>query len=80
MEFNHPMTLDDYEEVYDAIIHLAGDIESDVPRPYEHKPTEETLKKYSYLREMIECLNDVPKSALDFTIKQGIKIPEIYDL
>ena len=70
------MTVNDYKRLYASIIELAADIEENA-YPLEDGATEETLKKYSYLREMIDCINDVPKSKLDFAIKQGIKIPEI---
>ena len=70
------MTVNDYKRLYASIIELAADIEENA-YPWEDGATEETLMKYGYLREMIECLNDVPKSKLDTTIKQGIKIPEI---
>lgn len=73
------MTVNDYKRLYASIIELAADIEENT-YPWEDGATEETLKKYGYLREMIECINDVPKSSFDFAIKQGIKIPNIYDL
>ena len=70
------MTVNDYKHLYASIIELAADIEEN-SYPWESGATEETLIKYGYLREMIASLNDVPKSKLDFTIKQGISIPEI---
>lgn len=70
------MTVNDYKRLYASIIELAADIEENA-YPWEDGATEETLEKYGYLRYMIDCINDVPKSSLDFAIKQGVKIPEI---
>lgn len=71
------MSLNDYKELYEAIVHMSVDIEDSVPRAWEPPVLADTLMIYGYVREMIECLNDVPKSLIERAEKEGIYIPEI---
>lgn len=74
------MTLADYIALHDAIIHMSLDIEDSVPLPDDAEWDEIAAAKYALVQQMINCLNDVPSSRIDFYTKQGLKLPDVdYD-
>ena len=69
------MSLDDYKMLCDAIIHMSCDIESNVDYPWNDEASKEI---YAYVKYMIDCINDVPKSRVEYAVEDmGVKLPEI---
>lgn len=72
-----PMKVADYKALYEAVEHMSFDIEDNVPRFYEEEWDSESAIKYAYVRAMLDCINDVPRSKVEYALEKGIILPEI---
>lgn len=66
------MSLEDYRELWLAIVHMSCDIESNVPYPWDD---ENSIPVYSYVKGMLNCINDVPKSRVEYAESQNLQFP-----
>ena len=75
------MTLADYAALYDAIVHMSCDVESECPRYMDvinpEEWDDECAAKYALIQAMVECINDVPARFVESAIKKGLKLPEV---
>lgn len=71
------MSLADYQSLCDAIVHMSVDIESYQPRYNDTDGwNDETAMKYALVKYMIDCINDTPKSLVEYAVSEGLKLPE----